>query len=641
MSELSQAGDQTSSDKEQAAQMAVEQYLQEQSQKTLLRFITCGSVDDGKSTLIGRLLYESKVIFEDQLSVLQNDSKKMGTQGDEIDFALLVDGLAAEREQGITIDVAYRFFSTDKRKYIVADTPGHEQYTRNMVTGASTADLAIMLIDARKGVLTQTKRHTYLVSLMGIEQIILAVNKMDLVNFDKVKYDIIVKNYVEFTNQLGIKNITPIPLSALRGDNLSSKSNHMSWYFGPSLIEALNHASNDQNKEQLTPFRLPVQWVNRPDSSFRGFAGTICSGKIEIGQSIRIQPTGQVAKVVSIVGINGLLQEATLGQAITLTIDREVDASRGDLISIIDQPAQVADQFNVTLIWMKEDPLFPGRGYLLKLGTKTIGATVTKIKYQVNVNTLEHINAKHLELNAVAICELTTDQPIVFEPFKDNHTLGSFILIDRITNATVGAGTIQFSLMRSQNAHHQFFEVNQESRAKLLNQKPICIWFTGLSGSGKSTIANALELELHKQGKLTYILDGDNIRHGLNKDLGFIEADRIENIRRVSETAKLMVDAGIIVLVTFISPFRADRESARNKFKIDEFIEVFVDTPIEECEKRDSKGLYKKARDGLIKNFTGINSIYQNPINPEFHIESDKNIDYFIKKIIRKINKLT
>ena len=617
MSELSQAVDQTSTDIEQAAQMAVEQYLQEQSQKTLLRFITCGSVDDGKSTLIGRLLYESKMIFEDQLSALQNDSKKMGTQGDEIDFALLVDGLAAEREQGITIDVAYRFFSTNKRKYIVADTPGHEQYTRNMVTGASTADLAIVLVDARKGVLTQTKRHTYLVSLMGIDQIILAVNKMDLVNFDEVTYEAIVKNYVEFANQLGIKNITPIPLSALRGDNLSSKSDHMPWYFGPSLIEALDHAPIDQNKVQQSPFRLPVQWVNRPDSSFRGFTGTICSGKVAIGQNIRVLPWGQEATVASIICMDGTPKEAVAGQAITLTLDREIDISRGAVICIANQPAQVSDQFNVTLIWMNQDPLYPGRNYLLKLGTQIIGASILKIKYQVNVNTLEHISAKQLELNAVAVCELSTDKPIVFEPFIENHTLGSFILIDRLTNSTAGAGTIQFSLMRSQNAHQQFFEINQESRAKLLNQKPMCIWFTGLSGSGKSTIANALELELHRQGKMTYILDGDNVRHGLNKDLGFTEADRIENIRRVSEVAKLMVDAGLIVLVTFISPFRSDRDIARSKFNKGEFIEVFVDTPLEECEKRDPKGLYKKARAGEIKNFTGINSKYEIPENSE------------------------
>jgi bifunctional enzyme CysN/CysC len=639
MSAPNQTTNQASSDLEQAAQIAVEQYLQDQSQKTLLRFITCGSVDDGKSTLIGRLLYESKMIFEDQLSALQNDSKKMGTQGDEIDFALLVDGLAAEREQGITIDVAYRFFSTNKRKYIVADTPGHEQYTRNMITGASTADLAIVLVDARKGVLTQTKRHTYLVSLMGINQIILAVNKMDLVNFDEITYEVIVQNYVEFANQIGIKNITPIPLSALRGENLSSKSDHMPWYLGPSLIEALDHAPIDQNKIQQDPFRLPVQWVNRPDSSFRGFAGMICSGKVAIGQNIRVLPSGQEATVASIICMDGTPKEAVAGQAITLTLDREIDISRGAVICIANQPAQVADQFNVTLIWMNQDPLYPGRNYLLKLGTQIIGANITRIKYQVNVNTLEHISAKRLELNTVAVCELSTDKPIAFEPFKDSYTLGSFILIDRNTNATAGAGTIQFSLMRSQNAHQQFFEINQESRAKLLNQKPMCIWFTGLSGSGKSTIANALELELHKLGKLTYILDGDNIRHGLNKDLGFIEADRIENIRRVSETAKLMVDAGIIVLVTFISPFRSDRESARNKFKIDEFIEVFVDTPIEECEKRDPKGLYKKARAGHIKNFTGIDSIYQNPINPDLHIESNKNIDDIINKIIIKINK--
>jgi len=629
---------QTSFELEEVAKSAVEKYLIEQSQKTLLRFITCGSVDDGKSTLIGRLLFESKMIFEDQLSALQNDSIKIGTQGAKVDFALLVDGLAAEREQGITIDVAYRFFSTDNRKYIVADTPGHEQYTRNMVTGASTADLAIVLIDARKGVLTQTKRHTYLVSLMGIKQIILAVNKMDLINFEQNTYDEIVQSYFEFANQLGIHSITPIPLCAVDGDNLSSNSMRTAWYLGPSLIEALDHAQIDQTKLQLSTFRLPVQWVNRPNSNFRGFAGTICSGSISRGQSVRIQPSGQEAKVESIVCMDGSLETAIAGQAITLTLDREVDASRGDVISAIDNLPQIADQFEVILIWMSEKPLYPGRSYLLKMGTQVIGANIAKIKYQVSVNTLEHISTNHLDLNAVSVCTLSTDKPIVFEPFKDNSTLGSFILIDRISNATAGAGVIQFSLMRNQNAHLQYFEINQESRAKLLNQKPMCIWFTGLSGSGKSTIANALELELHKQGKITYILDGDNIRHCLNKDLGFTEADRIENIRRISEVAKLIVDAGLIVLVTLISPFRADRDLARSKFNEGQFIEVFIDTPLEECEKRDPKGLYKKARAGKIKNFTGVGSIYEAPENADLTIQTVKqNIDEKLAQLLKKI----
>jgi bifunctional enzyme CysN/CysC len=562
------------------------------------------------------------MIFEDQLNTLHNDSKKMGTQGDQIDFALLVDGLAAEREQGITIDVAYRFFSTNHRKYIVADTPGHEQYTRNMVTGASTADLAITLIDARKGVLTQTKRHTYLVSLMGIRQIVLAVNKMDLVNYDQATYDAIVQDYQLFAYQLGIKNIIAIPLSALAGDNLSSNSAHTPWYLGPSLIEALDHAPIDQTKSQQSHFRLPVQWVNRPNSSFRGFAGTICSGKVAIGESIRIQPSGQEAIVSSIICMDGDIKEASAGQAITLTLDREVDVSRGNVISTANQPAQVADQFEVTLIWMSEEPLYPGRSYLLKLGTQTIGASITKIKYQINVNTLDHSSTNHLTLNAVAVCTLSTDKPLVFESFKNNTTLGSFILINRVSNVTAGAGMIHFSLMRSQNAHQQYFEINQETRGKLINQKPMCIWFTGLSGSGKSTVANALELELHRQGKLTYILDGDNVRHGLNKDLGFTEVDRIENIRRVSEVAKIMVDAGLIVLVTFISPYRADREFARSRFNLGEFMEIFVDTPIEECERRDPKGLYKKARAGEIKNFTGLDSPYEIPNNPDFTIKT-------------------
>jgi len=627
-----------SSDLEKAAQKSVDQYLQEQSTKTLLRFITCGSVDDGKSTLIGRLLYESKMIFEDQLSALQNDSKKMGTQGDQIDFALLVDGLAAEREQGITIDIAYRFFSTDQRKYIVADTPGHEQYTRNMVTGASTADLAIVLLDARKGVLTQTKRHTYLVSLMGIDQIILAVNKMDLVNFDQPTYDAITQDYLSFADQLGIKNVVAIPISALSGDNLSSHSMLTPWYCGPSLIDALNHASIDQTKAQKKPFRLPVQWVNRPNSSFRGYAGTICSGKIAIGQSIRIQPSGQEAKVASIVCMDGDLKGAVAGQAVTITLDREVDASRGSVIATSDQPAQVANQFEVTLIWMTEEPLYPNRNFLLKLGTQTVGASVTKIKHQVNVNTLENVSASFLTLNAIAVCTLSTDKPIVFESFMDNATLGSFILIDRISNATAGAGIIHFSLMRNNNVHQQNFEINQKARCNLLSQKPICIWFTGLSGSGKSTIANALEIELHKHGKLTYIIDGDNIRHGINRDLGFTKEDRIENIRRVSEIAKLMVDAGLIVLVTFITPYRADRESVRNRFDMGQFLEVFVDTPIEECERRDRKGLYKKARAGKIKNFTGIDSPYESPIKPDMIIATQKNsLELIIKKIINEL----
>lgn len=600
-----------------SAEQAVENYLQEQSQKTLLRFITCGSVDDGKSTLIGRMLYESKMIFEDQLQALQNDSKKMGTQGQEIDFALLVDGLAAEREQGITIDVAYRFFSTSKRKYIVADTPGHEQYTRNMVTGASTADLAIVLIDARKGVLTQTKRHTYLVSLMGINQIILAVNKMDLIDYDQSAYQVIVDQYLGFAGQLDIKSISPIPMSAFKGDNLSSLSSKTPWYQGAPLMDLLGNAPLNQSKAQDLPFRFPVQWVNRPNSDFRGFSGTICSGKIFPGQTIRVQPSGQEAKIQSIVTKDGLLDQGVAGQAITITLDSEIDASRGNIITLSNEPAQVANQFEVTLIWMSEEPLFPGRSYLLKLANTTINAVISKIKYQINVNTLEHIAATHLDLNAVAVCQLSTDKPIVFESFQDNPPLGSFILIDRVSNKTAGAGIIHFSLMRAQNAHQQYFEINQISRESITQQKAMCIWFTGLSGSGKSTIANALELELNKQGKLTYILDGDNIRHGLNSDLGFTESDRVENIRRVSEVAKLMVDAGLIVIVTFISPFRLDRESARNKFEDGCFIEVFVDTPIEECEKRDPKGLYKKARSGEIKNFTGINSPYEKPENPE------------------------
>lgn len=623
----------------------IEAYLRNHQHKTLLRFITCGSVDDGKSTLIGRLLYESKMLFEDQLEALEADSKKMGTQGQNLDFSLLVDGLAAEREQGITIDVAYRFFSTDKRKFIVADTPGHEQYTRNMVTGASTADLAIVLVDARKGVLTQTKRHTYLASLMGIKHIVLAVNKMDLANYSKSSYDAIVAIYQMFIGELEAHNetrgkklkITPIPMSALAGDNITTHSNQMSWYHGPTLMGYLETVPLEQDQALKSAFRMPVQWVNRPNHEFRGFAGTIVSGEIAPGDTIRIHPSGNVATIKSIVTKDGLLDHAIAGQAITLTTSEEVDISRGDVLSKPQFPATFADQFDAQIVWMTEEPLFPGRNYLLKLATQTANVTISKIKHQLNINTLEKLAADKLDLNAVAECNIATDKPLVFDAYQDNPAMGSFILIDCITNNTVGAGMIRFALRRSSNIQNQFFEINKEARAALNQQKPICLWFTGLSGSGKSTIANALEKELFKMGKRTYILDGDNVRHGLNHDLGFTEVDRIENIRRVAEVAKLMVDAGLIVIATFISPFQKDREMARSKFQNGEFIEIFVDTPLEECEKRDPKGLYKKVRQGLIKNFTGIDSAYEVPINPEIKINSTNNLKNIIQEIFQKI----
>ena len=584
------------------------------------------------------------MLFEDQLEALEADSKKMGTQGQNLDFALLVDGLAAEREQGITIDVAYRFFSTDKRKFIVADTPGHEQYTRNMVTGTSTADLAIVLVDARQGILTQTKRHTHLVSLMGIKQIVLSVNKMDLVNYDKATYDAIVTRYQEFINELKKDHqaqgetlkITPIPMSALTGDNITTHSNNMSWYHGPTLMGYLEIVPLEQDLALTQAFRMPIQWVNRPNHKFRGFAGTIVSGEIAPGDMIRIQPFGKETTVKSIVTKDGLLDRAIAGQAISLTLCEEVDISRGDVLTKPQLPATVTDQFDAQIVWMSEEPLFPGRSYLLKLATQIVNATISKIKHQVDINTLDKLAAEKLDLNAVAECIIATDKPIVFDAYQDNPAMGGFILIDRITNNTVGAGMIRFALRRSSNIQNQFFEINQEARAALNQQKPMCLWFTGLSGSGKSTIANALEKELYKIGKRTYILDGDNLRLGLNYDLGFTEVDRIENIRRVAEVSKLMVDAGLIVLVTFISPFQKDRDMARSKFQSGEFVEIFVDTPLKECEKRDAKGLYKKARQGLIKNFTGIDSIYETPSMPEYVIDTrNETTDEIVRTLLQ------
>jgi bifunctional enzyme CysN/CysC len=590
--------------------------------QSLLRFITCGSVDDGKSTLIGRLLYESKMIFDDQLQALKADSAKFGTQGERIDFALLVDGLAAEREQGITIDVAYRFFATERRKFIVADTPGHEQYTRNMITGASTADLAIVLIDARKGVLTQTKRHTMLVNLVGIREIVLAINKMDLMGYQREVFEKIVSDYQAFATQLGIAKFTAIPISALEGDNITSRSSRTGWYTGPTLMGYLETIPVDADAARQQPFRLPVQWVNRPDLDFRGFAGTLAAGQINKGDPIRVMPSGKESRVRDIVVYKGSLPHATAGQAITLTLEDEIDISRGDVLCDPKSPPTVADQFEAKLVWMADEPLHPGRSFWLKCGTKTVSATVTKIKHQLNVNTLEKLAAEQLTLNAVATCNLSTTAPLVFDRYRDNKTTGSFILIDRLTHNTVAAGMIDFELRRSKNIVPQSFTIDKAARAAAKNQTAKVFWFTGLSGSGKSTIANLFEQELHAMGKHTYILDGDNVRHGLNRDLGFTETDRVENIRRVAEVSKLMVDAGLIVLVTLISPFRADRAMARSFFKEGEFIEVFVDTPLEVAEKRDPKGLYARARKGEIKNFTGIDATYEAPDKPEMVINT-------------------
>jgi len=595
-------------------------YLKSHETKSLLRFITCGSVDDGKSTLIGRLLYDSKMIFEDQMKALEADSSRFGTQGERIDFALLVDGLAAEREQGITIDVAYRFFSTDRRKFIVADTPGHEQYTRNMVTGASTADLAVVLIDARKGVLTQTKRHTTLVNLVGIKEIVLAVNKMDLVGYKREVFDKIVEDYKAFAAQLGTPKFTAIPMSALEGDNITSRSINTGWYSGPTLMGYLETVAIDLDAAQKLPMRFPVQWVNRPNLDFRGFTGTIATGQLAKGDTVRVMPSGKETKVKEIVFYKDSLARAVAGQAVTITLEDEVDVSRGDVLCDPKAPATVADQFEAKLVWMVDEPMHPGRSFWLKCGAKTVNATVTKIKHQTNVNTLEKLAAEKLTLNAVATCNISTDAPLVFDPYAENKATGGFILIDRLTNNTVAAGMIDFALRRAKNVTPHAFAIHKEARAAAKNQAPKVFWFTGLSGSGKSTIANAFEQKLHAMGKHTYILDGDNVRHGLNRDLGFTETDRVENIRRVAEVAKLMVDAGLIVLVTFISPFRADRAMARSLFKEGEFIEVFVDTPLEVAEQRDPKGLYAKARRGEIKNFTGIDSPYEKPDHPDIAI---------------------
>jgi bifunctional enzyme CysN/CysC len=600
----------------------IEKYLKQHERKSLLRFITCGSVDDGKSTVIGRLLYESKMLFEDQLAAIENDSKKWGTQGGDIDFALLVDGLAAEREQGITIDVAYRFFSTDRRKFIVADTPGHEQYTRNMITGASTADVAVILIDARKGVLTQTRRHSYLVSLIGIRKVVLAINKLDLVDYSEKIYNQINDEYREFAKQIGLNDITSIPLSGLKGDNMLVASEKTPWYHGPTLMGFLETCEIDETRLQKEAFRLPVQWVNRPNLDFRGFCGVIAAGMVKPGDRIRAQPSGRESKVARIVTMNGDQPLAVANQSVCITLEDEIDISRGDVISAADSPAEVADQFEANLVWMHDEPMIPGRSYLMKVGTQTVTATVTEAKYKVNVNTMEHLAAKQLGINEIGVVNLALDRPIAFDPYTQNRDTGGFILINRMTNNTVGAGMLHFALRRSHNIHMQHVDVDKGLRAKLKGQRPGVLWFTGLSGAGKSTIANLVEKKLAAMGRHTYLLDGDNVRHGLNKDLGFTEADRVENIRRVAEVSRLMVDAGLIVMTAFISPFRSERAMARGLLGEGEFIEVYVATPLAVAEERDVKGLYKKARRGEIANFTGISSPYEAPEKAEIVVDT-------------------
>ena len=602
----------------------IDAYLEAHQNKTMLRFITCGSVDDGKSTLIGRLLYDSKMIFEDQLAALEADSKRVGTQGGEIDFALLVDGLAAEREQGITIDVAYRFFATEKRKFIVADTPGHEQYTRNMVTGASTADLAVILIDARKGVLTQTRRHSYLVNLLGIRHVVLAVNKMDLVDYNEDIFHQIVKDYGAFARSIGITDFTAIPISGYRGDNITAASENMTWYNGTALLPFLESVDVDVTADQVKPFFLPVQWVNRPNLDFRGFAGLIASGSVRPGDAVRVLPSGKTSNIARIVALEGDRDLAVAGESVTLTLTDEIDCSRGQVIVAAQAPLEVADQFEAALVWMDEVEMVPGRAYMLKVGAQTVSATVHQPKYEINVNTQEHLAAKTLDLNAIGIANITTDREIPFAPYAENRDLGGFILIDKLTNRTVAAGMIHFALRRAQNIHWQATDITRESHAGMKNQKPAVLWLTGLSGSGKSTIANIVEKKLARMNRHTFLLDGDNLRHGLNKDLGFTEADRVENIRRVGEVAKLMTDAGLIVITAFISPFRSERDLVRGMMQPGEFIEVFVDTPLDIAEGRDVKGLYAKARAGQLKNFTGIDSPYEAPINPDIHIDTTK-----------------
>jgi bifunctional enzyme CysN/CysC len=602
----------------------IDSYLKSHEEKSLLRFITCGSVDDGKSTLIGRMLYESHMLFDDQLSSLKTDSKKIGTQGEEIDFALLVDGLAAEREQGITIDVAYRFFSTDKRKYIVADTPGHEEYTRNMATGASTADVAIILVDAEQGVLTQTRRHSFIVSMVGVKNVLLAINKLDLVEYSQQVYDDIVSEYREFADSaLNLESITPVPISALMGDNVVNKSENTPWFNGQTIMQYLETVEVS-NQKALQSFRMPVQWVNRPNSKFRGFSGLIASGEINTGDEVRILPGGNTSHIKNIVTWEGELPKAKVGKSVTITLEDEIDVSRGDIIALSSDPCGEADQFQARILWMNNDAMMPGRQYLLKSSTQSATLTLGKLKHRIDVNTLDHLPAKTLELNEIGVCNISLDKRIAFDSYDDNQTMGGFIIVDRLSNNTVGMGLIDFALRRSENIHWQKMDVSQDSRAEQKSQTPRIIWFTGLSGSGKSSIANILEKKLQSLGKHTITLDGDNIRHGLNRDLGFTEADRVENIRRVGEVAKLMLNSGLICITSFISPFESERAMARSLVSENEFVEVFVDTPLSVCEERDVKGLYAKARSGEIPNFTGISSPFEDPKNPEIRIDTTK-----------------
>ncbi len=588
----------------------------------LLRFITCGSVDDGKSTLIGRLLFDAKLLYDDQLAAVERDSRRWGTQGEAPDLALLVDGLGAEREQGITIDVAYRYFSTERRSFIVADTPGHEQYTRNMVTGASTADLAVVLVDARKGLLTQTRRHSLLVSLLGVPQVVLAVNKMDLVGFDEAVFRAIETDWRRLAAELKLAQVSSIPLCALSGDNVTRRSARLPWYSGPSLLELLENCPLDDSRRQAGALRLPVQWVNRPSPDFRGFCGLIASGTVELGTRVRVLPSGRESHIKRILTPDGEAGCAVAGQSVTVTLADEVDVSRGDMICAADAAAEVADQFKCTLIWMDTEPLLPGRPYLLKAATRTVGATVSQLKHEINVNTGEHLATRTLALNAIAVATLSLEQPLAFDPYAQNRDTGGFILIDRITLRTVGAGLLHFALRRAHNLHPQHFDIDQAARAALLGQQPVLIWLTGLSGSGKSTLANALQRRLHAQGRAVYVLDGDNVRHGLNRDLGFTDADRVENVRRVAEVARLMVDAGLIVIAAFISPFRSERELARSRVAAGQFVEVHVDAPLAVAESRDAKGLYAKARRGELPHFTGIDSPYEAPLAPEIHVDT-------------------
>ena len=619
----------------QTIQQKVDEYIETQSSLDLLRFITCGSVDDGKSTLIGRMLYEAQMIFEDQVTSLRNDSKKMGTQGGEIDFALLVDGLAAEREQGITIDVAYRFFNTDHRKFIVADTPGHEQYTRNMVTGASTADVAVILLDATQGVLTQTRRHSFIASLLGIKHVVLAVNKMDLANFDKKTYDDIVEEYRAFSRDLSFETITEIPMSALEGDNVIQRSSRTTWYTGPTLLGFLETA--EVGRSQLDhPFRFPVQWVNRPSHEFRGYTGTIVAGQVEKGQAVRVLPSGEMANVDEIILYKTKLDKAVADQAVTITLDREVDISRGDVIVAADEPCQASDQFEVSLVWMDQEEGFIGRNYWMIIGTTKVNATIRDIKFKYNINTFEHISSQSLALNEISEVTLSLDKDVPYESYQACKAMGAFVLIDRYSHATVGAGMINFALRRAENVHRQALEIDKKARAKLNGHPGRALWFTGLSGSGKSTVANALEQALHEKGLHTYILDGDNVRHGLNRDLGFTDADRIENVRRVAEVTKLMVDAGIVVITSFISPFRSERRMARELFDAGEFIEVYVNVTLDQAEERDPKGLYKKARRGELPNFTGIDSAYEEPEIPEIELKTgERSVEECVEQILK------